>query len=70
MADFRTGDRVTWNTPQGKTTGTVVKKLTEATEVSGHHVAASKEAPQYLVESEKSGKRAAHKSKVLTKAGA
>jgi hypothetical protein len=70
MADFHTGDRVTWNTPQGKTTGTVVKKLTEATEVSGHHVAASEEAPQYLVESEKSGKCAAHKPEALTKAGA
>ena len=58
------------DTPQGKTTGTVVRKLTEATEVAGRHVAASEEEPQYLVESEKSGKQAAHKPEALTKAGA
>ncbi len=66
---FGKGDKVTWNTPQGKTTGTVVKKLTEATEVAGHHVAASEEEPQYLVESDKSGKQAAHKPEALMKAG-
>jgi len=66
---FSKDDKVTWNTPQGQTTGTVVEKLTEATEVAGHHVAASIEEPQYLVESEKSGKRAAHKPEALTKAG-
>ena len=64
---FSKGDKVTWNTPQGKTTGKVVEKLTEATEVAGHHVAASEKEPQYLVESEKSGKRAAHKPEALTK---
>jgi len=65
---FSKGDKVTWNTPQGQTTGKVVEKLTEVTEVVGHHVVASKEEPQYLVESEKSGKRAAHKPEALTKA--
>lgn len=64
---FSQGDKVEWNTPQGKTTGTIVKKLTEATDVSGHHVAASKDEPQYLVESEKSGKQAAHKPEALAK---
>ncbi len=67
---FSKGDKVEWNTPQGKTTGTVVRKLTEAIEAAGRHVAASKEEPQYLVESEKSGKQAVHKPEVLTKAGA
>jgi hypothetical protein len=65
---FTKGDKVVWNTPQGETTGTVVEKLTAATDVGGHHVAASKEAPQYLVESDKSGKRAAHKPEALTRA--
>ena len=64
---FSKGDQVEWNTPQGKTTGKVVEKLTEATEVAGHHVAASDEEPQYLVESDKSGKRAAHKPEALKK---
>ncbi len=65
---FSKGDKVMWNTPQGQTTGTVVEKLTKATEVAGHHAAASKEEPQYLVESDKSGRRAAHKPEALTKA--
>jgi hypothetical protein len=56
--------------PRQGATGKVVKKLTEATEVAGHHVAASKEEPQYLVESDKSGKQAAHNSEALTEVGA
>ena len=66
---FSKGDKVEWNTSGGKTSGKVVEKLTEATEVAGHHVAASEDDPQYLVESEKSGKQAAHKPEALTKVG-
>jgi hypothetical protein len=29
--DFKQGDEVEWNTPQGKTRGTVKKKLTDRT---------------------------------------
>ncbi len=65
---LKTGDRVTWNTSQGKTTGKVVKKQTSRTKIKGHTVAASKEKPQYIVESEKSGKRAAHTAGELRKA--
>lgn len=67
MESFTKGDKVEWNTSQGKTTGKVVKKLTEPTDVEGHHVAASEDTPQYLVESDKSGKQAAHKPESLTK---
>ena len=66
--EFRQGDKVEWNTPQGKTRGTVKKMLTERTEVGGQTVAASEEDPRYLVQSEKSGKEAAHKPDALTKA--
>jgi hypothetical protein len=66
--EFEQGDRVEWNTPQGKTQGTVKKKLTERTEVGGQTVAASEDDPRYLVESEKSGKEAAHKPDSLSKA--
>ena len=44
------------------------KKLTSRTEVGGQTVAASEEDPRYLVESEKSGKEAAHKPEALEKA--
>ena len=65
--EFEPGDKVEWNTPQGKTSGTVKKKLTSRTEVGGQTVAASEEDPRYLVESEKSGKEAAHKPNALEK---
>ncbi|NJN57932.1 MAG: DUF2945 domain-containing protein [Leptolyngbyaceae cyanobacterium SL_5_9] len=64
---FKKGDRVEWKTSQGKTTGEIKKKLTSETDIKGHHVAASKENPEYLVESEKSGKEAAHKPESLKK---
>ena len=65
--EFKQGDEVEWNTPRGKTRGTVRKKLTSRTEVGGHTVAASEEDPRYLVQSEKSGKEAAHKPEALDK---
>ena len=68
MADkLKTGDKVEWETSQGKTSGTVKKKLTKPTDIKGHHVAASKDNPEYLVESEKSGGQAAHKPDALKK---
>ena len=70
MADeLKHGDKVEWQTPQGKTTGTVRKKLTAPTDIKGHHVAASKDKPEFLVESDKSGKPAAHKPGSLKKTG-
>ena len=65
--DFKQGDTVEWNTPQGKTRGTVKKTLTEETTVGGQKVKASNDDPRYLVESEKSGNEAAHKPDSLTK---
>ena len=64
---LKKGDRVEWETSQGKTTGKVVKKLTSRTKIKGHQVAASKENLEYLVESEKSGEKAAHKPEALKK---
>lgn len=61
------GDRVTWNTSRGRTVGKVEKKLTAPTHIKAHPVRASQQAPEYLVRSEKSGKRAAHKAKALKK---
>jgi hypothetical protein len=71
--EFKRGDKVAWETPQGKTRGKVVKKLTSDTTVAnegqkGTEVKASEEDPRYLVESEKTGKQAAHKPDALQKA--
>jgi hypothetical protein len=65
--ELKQGDRVEWNTPQGKTRGTVNRKRTSETEVGGQKVKASEDGPRYLVESEKSGKEATHKADALSK---
>lgn len=65
--ELKKGDHVEWETSQGTTKGTVKRKLTAPTDIKGHHVAASKENPEYLVESDKSGKEAAHKPEALKK---
>ena len=67
---FRKGDRVAWETPQGTTTGTVKEKLTTTTRVGnpgqkGTRVVASADDPRYLVESEATGKVAAHRPEAL-----
>lgn len=65
--EFKKGDKVEWQTSQGTTTGVVKKKLTSPTDIKGHHVAASQDNPEYLVESDKTGKEAAHKPDSLKK---
>jgi hypothetical protein len=64
---LKTGDQVEWETSQGKTSGTIKKKLTSPIDIKGHHVAASKENPEYLVETAESKKQAAHKPESLKK---
>ncbi len=62
---LKPGDEVEWQTSQGKTAGIVKRKLAAKTRIKSHIVAASKENPQYLVESKKSGGVAAHKRSAL-----
>jgi hypothetical protein len=66
MADeLRPGDRVSWNTSRGRTRGRVVRKLTSDITIEDFHVTASVREPKYLVESEKTGRRAAHRPSAL-----
>jgi len=69
MADktFRKGDKVEWSSHGGTAEGTVEKKITDETTAAGRKVSASKEDPQYLVRSEKSGGEAVHKPAALRK---
>lgn len=60
------GDRVSWNSHGGEAHGKVVRKQTETTRIKGHKVAASKDKPQFIVETDE-GKRAAHKAEALSK---
>ncbi|MFF8289545.1 DUF2945 domain-containing protein [Streptomyces sp. NPDC016309] len=63
------GDEVTWSSHGKSVRGKVKKKITSRTEAAGRTVAASKDEPQYEVESEKSGGRAVHKPESLRKKG-
>ena len=62
------GTRVSWNTSQGTTHGKAVDKRTEPFQHDGQKFNASADDPYWIVESEKSGARAAHKESSLTEA--
>lgn len=66
---FRKGDKVEWDSHGGTAEGTVEKKITSDTEAAGRTVRASKDEPQYLVRSEKSGGTAVHKPGALRRRG-
>lgn len=61
------GDRVSWNTSQGRTRGRVVERRVRDFEFAGQQFTASEDDPAFIVESEKSGNRAAHKGSALRK---
>lgn len=65
--NFKVGDNVSWESAQGTIRGKIIRKLTKPMEIKGHHVTASKEQPQWLVESDKTGEQASHKPEALTK---
>ncbi len=64
---FSKGDRVSWNTPQGPTQGKVTEKGTKEFTFEGQKFNASEDAPYYVIESEKTGSKAAHKESALNK---
>ena len=61
------GDKVEWSSHGNKVEGEVEKEITKRTEAAGRTVAASKDDPQYLVKSDKTGKDAVHKPDALKK---
>ncbi|MDQ3609390.1 MAG: DUF2945 domain-containing protein [Actinomycetota bacterium] len=61
MQEFKKGDRVRWDAGNQSSVGTIEEKITSDTEAGGRTVRASKNEPQYLVRSEKSGDTAVHK---------
>jgi hypothetical protein len=64
---LKPGDKVKWDTPQGETRGTVVKKEPGTVKVKGHTAKASAAHPEFRVKSSKSGKEAIHKPEELRK---
>ena len=63
---LKAGDKVSWKSHGGTAHGKVVKKQTTPTRIKRHEVKASKDNPQYIVETDE-GKKAAHKAGALRK---
>ncbi len=64
---LKPGDKVKWGASQGETHGVVEKKQTTDTKIKTHEVTASKDDPQYIVKSDKTGAEAAHKPDAIRK---
>jgi hypothetical protein len=62
---LKTGDRVAWRSSGVGSVRRVERKLTSPGKIKGHEIAPSKDNPEFLVRSEKSGKIAAHKPSAL-----
>jgi hypothetical protein len=66
--EFKKGDRVRWDAGNQSSVGTVERKITSDTEAAGRMVRASKQEPQYLVKSEKTGRMAVHRPDAIHRA--
>ena len=66
MENPKKDDRVSWKSHGGTAEGKVVRKLTRSVTIKGHKAMATKENPEFLVETDE-GKRAAHKAEALKK---
>ena len=64
--NLKAGDKVSWKSHGGTARGKVVRKVTAPMTIKGHKVAASRDNPEYLVETD-DGSRAAHKAEALSK---
>lgn len=65
---MRKGQSVRWNTSQGETRGRTVERRTSDFVFDGQQFRASDDEPYWIVESEKTGARAAHKESSLNEA--
>ena len=65
--EFKVGDHVEWNSEAGRVRGAIKKKITSRIQFKGYTVHASKQAPQYLIKSDKTNHMAMHKASALRK---
>jgi len=71
MADSLTiGDRVSWDTSQGRTHGTIEERRTKDFQFANQKFHASEDEPAFIVKSEKTGATAAHKGSALRRLAA
>ena len=59
---FKVGDHVKWNSEAGRVSGVIARKVTSNTGFKGYLHHASKDEPQYMINSDKSDHVAIHKS--------
>ena len=62
---FKRGDHVEWNSEAGRVRGVIIKKVVSNIRIEGYVHHASREEPQYLIQSDKTDHVAIHKGKVL-----
>lgn len=67
VAEFSVGDHVSWNSEAGRVSGKIIKVHTADFEYKGHTRRASKDEPQYEIQSDKTDHIAAHKGSALRK---
>lgn len=64
---FKAGDHVTWNSEAGHVSGKIIKVHTRDFAYKGYTHHASKDDPQYEIQSDKTDHIAAHKGSTLKK---
>jgi hypothetical protein len=63
--EFKVGDHVTWNSEAGRVSGVIARKITSNTRFKGYVHHASKDEPQYIINSDKTDHVAIHKGTAL-----
>lgn len=64
---FAKGEKVAWTSSQGTVKGKVVRKATHDMKIKDFKISASKADPKIVVQSDKTGAKAAHKPGSLRK---
>ena len=64
---FKVGDHVAWNSEAGQVSGTIIKVHTSDTDYKGYTHHASRDDPQYEIQSDKTDHIALHKGSALRK---
>ncbi|AZZ47817.1 DUF2945 domain-containing protein [Rathayibacter rathayi] len=64
---MKKGDKISWNTSQGETHGELVEKKTNEFHFEGQKFNASEDEPYWIVQSDKTEAKPAHKESSLTK---
>ena len=63
---FKRGDHVEWNSEAGRVRGVIIKKVVSDIRIKGYVHHASRDEPQYLIQSDKTDHVAIHKERALS----